>query len=203
MSDDGNLGFAELMARVRSGDELAVQALVGQFEPEIRREVRSRLRLRDSRLRRVFDSMDIVQSVFQSFFFHAAAGQYDLASPERLCRLLAVMARNKLAEQVRYLHRERRDNRRTESRPDDDPTPIEVRPSPSQVIANRELLDELSRRLSEHERRLVELRVEGRSWAEVASVVGGSAEACRKQFSRAVDRVSLELGLLESGWKAM
>jgi RNA polymerase sigma-70 factor (ECF subfamily) len=58
--------FDDFMRRVRSGDEQAAAELVRQFEPLIRREVR--YQLRDRRLYRLFDSMDICQSVLASFF---------------------------------------------------------------------------------------------------------------------------------------
>lgn len=61
--------FADLISRVRSGDQLAAAEIVRQYEPEIRREVR--VRLHDPRLRRVLDSMDISQSVLGSFFVAA------------------------------------------------------------------------------------------------------------------------------------
>ena len=199
MSDQDEASFIELIRQVRAGSEAAARELVCQFEVEIRREVRSRLRLRDSRIRRVFDSMDVVQEVLQSFFFHAAAGRYELSSPNHLCRLLVTMAQNKLAEQVRYLHRARRDNRRTEGVEPRESVGLAAGPSPSGIVANRELMQELQRRLSAEEWRLVELRVEGMTWVEVASALGGTPGGCRKQFARAVDRVALELGLLESG----
>src|SRR5262245_28986230 len=91
--------FTESMRRIRAGDEQAAAELVRQYEPLIRRAVR--LRLEDQRLRRVFDSMDICQSVLASFFVRSAAGQYDLEQPEQLLNLLVRMARNKLASAAR------------------------------------------------------------------------------------------------------
>ena len=41
------------------------------------------------------------------------------------------------------------------------------------------------------------VRALGREWAEIAREVGGSAEARRKQLTRAISRVSRELGLDE------
>ena len=72
--------FAEFMERVRAGDQQAAAELVRQYESLIRREVR--LHLEDRRLCRVFDSMDVCQSVLGSFFLRVAAGQYDLERPE-------------------------------------------------------------------------------------------------------------------------
>jgi hypothetical protein len=54
--------YLDFIKRVRGGDERAAEELVRRYEPEIRLEVRTWLRMRDARLRRVFDSMDICQS---------------------------------------------------------------------------------------------------------------------------------------------
>ena len=58
---------------------LSLPELVRDFEPAIRMEVHCRLR--DQRLRRAFDSLDICQSVLASFFVRAASGQYELDTP--------------------------------------------------------------------------------------------------------------------------
>ena len=78
--------FVEAIRRIRAGDEQAATELVRRYEPLIRREVR--LHLEDQRLLRLFDSMDVVQSVLASFFIRTAAGEYDLESPEQLAGLL-------------------------------------------------------------------------------------------------------------------
>src|SRR5262245_38600265 len=104
--------FGDAIHRIRSGDEAAAAELVRKYEPLIRREVR--LHLEDQRLRRVFDSMDVVQSVLASFFIRTAAGEYDLDNPDQLTGLLVQMARNKLASAARKQYRQRRDARRTE-----------------------------------------------------------------------------------------
>ena len=91
--------FFDLMRRVRAGDALAAEELFRQFEPQLRLE--ARLRLRDPRLRRLVDENDLCQSVMLSFFVRARLGEYDLADPTELRRLLAGMARNKLAAQAR------------------------------------------------------------------------------------------------------
>ena len=101
--------YAEFVRRIRDGDEHAAEELVRRYEPEIRLEVRGWLRLRNPSLRRVFDSMDICQSVLASFFTRAAFGEFDLEEPSQVIRLLVGMARKKVAEQARYHQRQRRD----------------------------------------------------------------------------------------------
>jgi RNA polymerase sigma-70 factor (ECF subfamily) len=188
--------FADFIRRIRAGDDQAARELVERYEPVIRREVR--LRLRDPRLNSRFDWMDVCQSVLVSFFLRAASGQYDLEEPGQLLKLLVVMTRHKLANQERRHRAGQRDYRRLEPC---DPADLDGRPlsqpSPSRLVAGRELLQEFRRRLSEEERELVDLRAQGCEWPEIAAKLGGTAQARRKQFARAVDRVERQL---EGGW---
>jgi RNA polymerase sigma-70 factor (ECF subfamily) len=184
--------FADFIRRIRAGDDRAAQELVERYGPVIRREVR--LRLRDPRLYSRFDWTDICQSVMASFFVRAAAGEYDLEQPDQLLRLLVVMTRHKLANQVRRNRADCRDYRRLEAR---DPSYLEGRsaavPSPSRLVAGRELLNEFRRRLSEEERLLADLRAQGCEWAEIATKLGGTPQGRRKQLSRAIERVEQQL----------
>jgi DNA-binding CsgD family transcriptional regulator len=49
--------------------------------------------------------------------------------------------------------------------------------------------------LSGEERRVMDLRCQGFSWQEIADSLGGSAEARRKQMTRAIDEIVQKLGL--------
>jgi len=188
--------FDDFVRRIRAGDERAAADLVRQFEPLIRREVR--YQLRDRRLYRLFDSMDICQSVLASFFVRTAAGQYDLDSREHLVKLLVRMAHNKLASAARRQNRQRRDSRRIDP---DGADRIEAvsdqRPSPSDLVAGEELLQRFRRALSDEELEIADLRGQGVGWVDIAARLGGTAEARRSQLARAIDRVSRELGLDE------
>src|SRR5262245_60759327 len=97
MAEDSD--FAGFLGRLRTGDDEAASELVRRYESAVRLEVR--IRLVDSRLRRILDTMDIYQSVLASFFVRAAAGQYELERPDQLVRLLVTIARNKVAYQAR------------------------------------------------------------------------------------------------------
>jgi RNA polymerase sigma-70 factor (ECF subfamily) len=190
MSEGGT--FADFIRRIRAGDDQAAKELVERYEPVIRREVR--LRLKDPRLYSRFDWTDVCQSVMASFFLRAASGEYDLEEPGQLLKLLVVMARHKLANQQRRHRAGRRDYRRLEPI---DPALLEGQavdePSPSRMVAGRELLEEFRRRLSEEERSLADLRAQGCDWPEIAAKLGGTAQGRRKQFARAVDRVEQQL----------
>jgi DNA-directed RNA polymerase specialized sigma24 family protein len=185
--------FHSFIARVRLGDEDAARELVRQFEKVIRREVR--LRLDDHRLYRVFDSMDISQSVLTCFFSRASSGNFDLDTPEQLAGLLLKMTRNKVAFQVRRQRALRRDNRLTDARPVDEMEVASRTPGPSEVASDHDLIEAVRLRLGEDERRMADLRVEGLEWPEIAVRLGGTAQARRVQLARAIRRVARSLDL--------
>jgi RNA polymerase sigma-70 factor (ECF subfamily) len=187
--------FAEFLRRIRAGDESAAVELVRRYEPALRLEIR--LRLRDPRLRRLLEPADVCQSVLKSFFLRAALGQFDLDSPEKLLALLRAMARNKVVQQVRRHKAQRRDLDRAVSLDAGAPLVPAAEPSPSRVAMGRELWEAFRARLTTEERRVAELRSQGREWAEIARELGGTAQARRKQLARAVDRAARELGLDE------
>jgi RNA polymerase sigma-70 factor (ECF subfamily) len=192
-----NERFAELIRRIRNGDARAATELVEHYEPEIRLEIRAALRLRDPRLRRLFDSMDVCQSVLASFFARVAVGQFDLERPEQLPALLLGMARHKLSEKVRYQQRQRRDIRRARSVGPEELDVTGPQPPPDQLAEDREMLYELRRRLSPEEQQLADLRAQGHDWATIAAAMGGTPDGRRKQLARTIQRISQELGLEE------
>ena len=187
--------FQDLMNRVKAGDADAATELVRHYEPEIRLEVRVRLRVQDGRVRRLLDSMDITQSVLASFFTGVAVGRFMPRHPKQLLGLLITMARNKLLTQVRDQRRQRRDIRRMQPIEAAGPDLAAGGETPSQFVAADELLTEFRRRFSDEERQLAERRGLGQAWTEIAEALGGTADGRRKQLERAFARISRELNL--------
>jgi RNA polymerase sigma factor (sigma-70 family) len=189
----GTATFADFLRWVCAGDETAAAELVQRYEPALRLEVR--FRMTDPKLRRLLDPADLCQSVLKSFFVRAAAGQFELDSQEKLMALLRAMARNKIAHEARKQKAARRDVRRDVGFGDGEFVATDPSPSPSRLAIGRELLDAFQARLSAEERHMADLRSAGREWTDIAAELGGTPQARRKQLSRAVKRVSLELGL--------
>jgi RNA polymerase sigma-70 factor (ECF subfamily) len=183
--------FADFIRRIRAGDDQASRELVDRYEPVVRREVR--MRVRDPRLYSRFDWTDVCQSVMASFFVRAAKGEYDLAAPDQLLRLLVVITRHKVAKEERRHRADRRDYRRLEPCDPAFLTGGATAHSPSRLVAGRDLLEEFRRRLSRDERELADLRAQGCKWAEIAAQLGGTPQARRKQLARAIDRVEQQL----------
>lgn len=181
----------ELLRRVRLGEPDAAYELVGQYALDIRIAVRARLS--DPALRQQFDSMDICQCVLASFFVRAAAGQYDLHEPGQLVGLLTRMAQNKLAMHSRSHHQQRRDVRRVTSINDFETAPPDNSPGPDRQVVGRELLERAYELMEPDVRQMADCRIQGANWATISDQMGGTADARRKQFLRAMDRIAQSL----------
>jgi RNA polymerase sigma-70 factor (ECF subfamily) len=187
------LGFRELIERIRAGDDQAAAELVRRYEPTIRRV--ARVRLLDTRLQRVLDSMDICQSVFASFFVRAALGEYELEEPAQLLNLLVTMSKRKLVDRAREQGALRRDFHRLREGSLSNFSDIAAGVTPSQEVSAKELLQEFRKRLSPEEQGLADARAQGLDWNQIAADRGGTPEALRKRLVRGIARVGQELGL--------
>jgi DNA-directed RNA polymerase specialized sigma24 family protein len=181
---EDNEDFAELFARVCRGDAAAADVIVRRYESAIRVAVRTRLT--DPALRRQFDSMDVCQSVLASFFLGAATGAYDVSEQRQLVALLVKMARNKLAMRARDQYRQRRDVRRLRPSSHSPESLVSKAPGPTRQVAGKELLDRALAMMSNDTRGIAERRMRGESWSDIALDLGGTPDARRKQYERAV-----------------
>ncbi|PQO36500.1 hypothetical protein C5Y97_12445 [Blastopirellula marina] len=190
---DESIDIAELIRQIRQGQPAAAEQLFRFYEPEIRAEIR--YRLRSSAVRRVVDSQDICQSVMISFFLRVGAGQYEIAEPQELLQLLLKIARNKTNDAYRAQLADKRDVRRVQSL--DAAKEVGQRPGPENVPAEAaemtDLLEELERQLSTQEFEIATLRRQGFQWDEIGEQLGESPEALRKRFHRAIERIGRNL----------
>ena len=136
------------------------------------------------------------QSVLANFFVRAAAGQFDLASPRHLLKLLATMACNRVNDLARKQQAERRVDRRTRAWDRVDLEQLgDTSRNPARLAAVRELHAAVLDRLSPPDRHLAEQRSLGREWTDLAAELSDTPEALRKRLGRALDRAARELGL--------
>jgi len=180
--------FDDLLRGVRAGDGSAAEELVRRFGKPVQEAVRGFLS--DPRLRRVVDPTDICQWVFTTFFTLASAGRFDLVCREQVLGLLVGLGRNRVRSCIRAAQAARRDNRRI------DPGGAAVLESLPvrgvalpEAAANRELVVMALGQLSAVDRRVLEMRVAGWGWAEVAAALGASANSLRKRLNRATGRL--------------
>ncbi|MFO0811258.1 MAG: ECF-type sigma factor [Gemmataceae bacterium] len=178
--------FRRLVERVRDNDEDAVGELIRRYEPEIRTMVRAWLRPWEARLRAIVDSTDICQSVLAWFFLKGGPQRYDLNEPENLRKLFLVMVRNRV-----FYHARKHKHAKQALPVTADPAGREA--PPDEVLAGRELMEQIATRFTPEEASLAERRMEGRSWGEIAAELGGSADARRMQLARAAERLAKTL----------
>ncbi len=176
--------FEELLTRARSGDESAMTALVEQYEPEVRMVARIRL---GAALRPHLDSVDLVQSVHKSLMLGLRADRFDISTPEQLIALALTIVRRKVSRQWRKLKRQQRlSGGGSESQ--DLPSLIASlsasESDPAEIASIREATAHILSRLDKTETRVIELRLEGYTTAEVARQLGLDADVLRVKLSR-------------------
>ena len=187
--------FTELVQRLYDGDARAAEQIVREHEPEVRRIVRSRLR--DPRLRRILDSVDVCQSVFGRFFLQVSMGKFELNSPQDLVKLLTRMTTNKIIDKHRSESSQRRliESQQNEIVGSENAVSRTEAVSPSAGIIYEELMQLATEKLTKRELEISKLRNRGLTWLEVSRELGESPQALRKRFERACGRLSKELGL--------
>jgi RNA polymerase sigma-70 factor (ECF subfamily) len=183
--------FRDLLQRVRAGDAQAALELVREYEWAIRLQVRVRLTQPD--LRRLLDSMDIVQRVWVTFFPRMVAGQFELDDPKKLLNLLITLAQNKLVDEAKGLRRKRRGEGQVVGSLGPEHEPIDPRPGPEHVVDGQDFARAFRERLPAPEQAVWDQRLQGRSWVEIAAARGADPDVLRIQFHRAIERVSRQL----------
>jgi RNA polymerase sigma-70 factor (ECF subfamily) len=189
--------FADLMGRVRAGESEAAAELVRRYEPEVRRFVR--YRLTSASVRRFLDSFDICQSVLTRFFVSLRSGDCEVATPRHLEALLLTMARNRIYDAVSAEHAARRDARKLVAGDDALLAAVSAEtPTPSQVVETDEILLAVQNLLTPEDRQLVEHRMNGREWTDLAREYQTTPDAVRKRVTRALDQAAAKLGIANS-----
>ena len=183
--------FSLLMDRARSGDAAAASELVSLYEPEIRRV--ARMRLTDSRLRRLVDSIDICQSVFGKFFETAQSPKgIELQKPEQLLGLLVRMTQNRVVDEHRHQTAQKRNagDGVVEAVPG---IVVSDSPGPKTEYEIKDMFANIQSKLTDAESEVADLRGNGLSWNEIAEQIGGTADSHRKRLDRAIDRIRNEM----------
>jgi RNA polymerase sigma factor (sigma-70 family) len=165
--------FRQAIDRICSGSEEAIWDFIETYGPHIRRVVRRRLH---QGLRAKFDSVDFVQMVWASFFSDmkriAAMGD-----PDELILYLVNIARNKVIEETRRRMTYERYNvgreRPLTSADLTDPQSIRGHDTPSQhLIAKERLQQMMGNGGSARNQRIVEMRLKGSTYVQIASALG-------------------------------
>lgn len=182
-------GFEHLLARARAGDQAALEQLARQYEPKLRIVARVLL---GPALRPYLDSMDLVQSVHRSLLAGLQDEKFDFSAPDNLLALALTMVRRKAARQWRHLQRQKRLEGRA-----DEPGDLagllaslgSTAPGPEKTAQFNDQLRRLCDHLDQAERRILEMRLQGHTTAEIAEELGISHVALRVRLTRLRQRL--------------
>jgi RNA polymerase sigma factor (sigma-70 family) len=161
-----------LMLRLQAGDQQAANELFRRYANRLTALARSRL---SSQVAARVDPEDVVQSVYRSFFTGACQGDYQLERGGDLWRLLVAITLHKVRNQVIHHTAAKRSVRAERSCNSDDslsgiePQMLAREPSPLAAVALVDEMDQLMRQLEPHQRRIVELRLQGYNLYEIAT----------------------------------
>jgi RNA polymerase sigma factor (sigma-70 family) len=182
MIDDDSVA---LLDRYRSGEAEAAERLYERFVERLVNLARQNL---SPRLARRIDPEDVVQSAYRSFFVHARAGEYTVTQSGELWKLLAKIAMHKLLRQAEFHTAAKRSIEREAGLPGE-PRPEVVdlatrEPSPEQVVALADEMEDLLRPLRLDDRRVVELRLASHTIDEITATTGRPVRTVRRVLAR-------------------
>ena len=177
--------WESMIRGLRGGDDDVTRDFCEQYGAALERVADRNLQ---TRLRRRFDPEDVVQSAFRTFLRRASGGQFQLPDSESLWRLLCSITLNKVREQARLqLRQKRTPKREVRLKAGADSvgvTPKAPGPAPEEIAEFAEQFEQLMGSLNEEERRVVDLKLEDCTQAEVAERLGTSERTVRRILKR-------------------
>lgn len=181
--------FRALLDRAESGDSEAARELFEDYGRHVLRAVRHTL---NARLRQLFDSQDLVQSVWKSIFENKdSLGTFE--SPEAMIAFLTTVARRKVAYKVRrYLGKTQKTNMNRVTSLDQMEAPIAFADrrerAPDETAEWRDHWDNLVGGLSDRDQRILELRRDGLTNPEITDTLSVSERTIQRVINRASER---------------
>jgi DNA-directed RNA polymerase specialized sigma24 family protein len=182
--------FAELVARLRTGDPAGVDGLCRKYSPFIRAAVRRQLH---PRLRTRFDSLDFVQDVWASFFA-IPNERYTFDTPQALVAFLTRIASHRVVEVFRQRFGTQKNNITRELETTDNDVPDQLwstAPTPSQWAIAAEEWVRITGRFPEGHRMILEWLRAGHSNEDVASLANVSLSTVNRIVRRLKDLTKL------------
>jgi RNA polymerase sigma-70 factor (ECF subfamily) len=190
MADDAS--FADLLARLRAGDESAAALVVDQYACRLVALARARL---DRRILRKEDAEDVLQSVFKSFFLRCAGGQFRLGSRDDLWGLLVTLTLHKCGHRADYFLAARRDVRREAAAPapaEESPPDWEAlarEPTPVEAAVLGETVERLLADLEPRQQQIVQLSLQGEGAAQISARLGVSERTVQRALNGVRERL--------------
>ena len=192
--------FADLLQKAAQGDQSAQAIICDRYERQVRIVVRVLL---GPRLRQHLDSADLMQSVHGCILHGLQNQQFEIATPEKLIALASTLARRKIARKWRTHRRQISDasgnaNDSSISPKISDIVPTDSVNDPQLVAEYNDVFRDIVQRLSEPERVMLEMRLEGFSTKEIAGILDLHPVAVRVRWTRLKQR--LQTSGIDRSW---
>jgi RNA polymerase sigma-70 factor (ECF subfamily) len=185
--------FADLMARPRSGEDAAAEAVFLRFARRLIGLARTHL---DARLAAKVDPEDVVQSAYKSFFVRHREGELEVGNWDGLWGLMTVITLRKCADRAAYYKAGKRDFTREVAGggPDDASVVADLAldrdPRPDEAAVLAETVEALFRSVDDaDERTVLELSLQGFSAAEISTSLGRAERSVRRLRERVRKRL--------------
>ena len=190
MADDAL--FRQLMEQLRAGDEDTAGLVFNRYARRLIGLAAARL---PGSVRSKEDPEDAVLSAFKSFFVRQKKGEFEPGDWDELGTLLTYLTVCKVDRRIRkYLAGKRDVRRESAPAPDDegDTGPVEAAapdPTPAEAAMLADTVQELMARLDPTDQRILSLRLQGHTTAEIAKVVGRSERTVFRVLNDVRDHV--------------
>ncbi|TWT91964.1 RNA polymerase sigma factor [Stieleria varia] len=175
------------LRRLAAGDPITAAEFFQRFGGPMQRVADRNM---GARLRQRVDPEDIVQSACRTFFRRLEQGQFELDGEEDLWHLICAITLNKLRRQARYHSRLRRDVTRQEAITDTTVGITDHSPQdPVWTAQWNEVMAECFDGLSEEQRKVLQMRLEGYRQMEIAEAVGCAERTVRRILAGVRDQL--------------
>jgi RNA polymerase sigma factor (sigma-70 family) len=187
MLDNGGVGGAgdstsrELIERWRGGDERAADELYRRYGEQLLRLVGNHLSARHGAQ---FDAEDVLQTTFRTLFRRTKRGEFQFDQDSDVYKLLVTIALNKLRRRVRALDTQKRNIRSEVPVNESMAVGFANGPTLQEAAEFAELLENITSFLTEDQRTLLRLRLEGYDQNEIAEKLGVTDRTVRRQWER-------------------
>jgi RNA polymerase sigma-70 factor (ECF subfamily) len=182
-----------LLARLCSGDEAAVEQVFRDYEPYLRKAVRRQL---PAPLRARFDSVDILQSVWADVLHGFREAGWRFRDADQLRGFLFVATRNRLIDRIRQHQKSAQREEPLGNGQHDVPS---ARPRPSEVAVAGDLWERIVEHCPAEHRPILELRRQGYSLGEIAEQTGLHADSIRRILRTLARELAFANGMQDEG----
>jgi len=191
MSGSGNskIDSRELLERFQNGDEQAASIL---YERHVGRLIRLAQQRISPQLGRRIDAEDVVQSAMNSFFRGAGEGAYTVNASGDLWPLLAAITMNKVLQKVEFHSSAKRNFQKTLSPETSSGSDIEFpgnEPGPDAAYEVIEEIERITAGMDDIQRQMVEYRIQGYEFTEIAAMVSRSERTVRRVMAKVKNRL--------------